>query len=29
MALGATLYRYALRVEDVDRGVYASTEVRA
>jgi uncharacterized protein YaeQ len=28
MALGATLYRYALRIEDVDRGVYADTEVR-
>lgn len=28
MALTATLYRYALRIEDVERGVYADAEVR-
>jgi uncharacterized protein YaeQ len=28
MALGATLHRYALRIEDVERGVYADVEVR-
>lgn len=28
MALTATMYRYALRIEDVDRGVYEHVEVR-
>lgn len=28
MALTATLFRYAIRIEDVDRSVYASAEVR-